>query len=298
MIHSLIQKLVADGPVVTDGAWGTELQARGLEPGECPDAWNLSHPDAVEQVARSYVQAGSRVILTNTFRANRVALAGFGLAEKTAEINRAGAAISRRAAAGRAYVFASVGPSGKILMAGETTEEELRAAFREQAQAVAEAGADALLLETMSDLAEAAIAIAAARETGLPIVASMVFDTGRNKDRTMTGVTPEQAAEGLTAAGADVIGANCGCGIAGFVSTCRHLRASTDRPIWIKANAGLPQLIEGRAVYTMTPAEFAGYVPALLEAGASFVGGCCGTGPEFIQAVKKAMPPAAGDCTL
>ncbi len=289
MIHPLIQQLLADGPAVTDGAWGTELQARGLAAGECPDAWNLTCPDRVEEVARSYVQAGSRILLTNTFRANRIALADYGWAEKTVEINRTGAAISRQAAAGRAYVFASMGPSGKMLVAGEITAEMLREAFREQAQALAEGGADALLIETMSDLAEAALAIAAARETGLPVVASMVFDTGRNKDRTMTGATPEQAAEALTAAGSDVIGANCGCGIAGYVSICRRLRAATDRPIWIKPNAGLPQLLEGRAVYAMTAAEFAGYAPALVEAGAGFLGGCCGTGPEFIQAVKRAI---------
>jgi methionine synthase I (cobalamin-dependent) len=292
VIHLLIQQLIADGPVVTDGAWGTQLQARGLEAGECPDAWNLSHPDKVEEIARSYVQAGSRVILTNTFRANRIALADYGLAEKTGEINRTGASISRRAA-GLARVFASMGPSGKMLVSGETTEEALRAAFREQAEALVEGGADALVLETMSDLVEAKLAIAAAQETGLPVVASMVFDTGQNKDRTMTGLTPEQAAEALTAAGADVIGANCGSGIAGYVSICRRLRASTDRPIWIKANAGLPQLAEGRAVYTMTPAEFARHAPALVEAGAGFIGGCCGTGPEFIQAVRRAISPGS-----
>ncbi len=289
MSHSLIRQLIAQGPVVTDGAWGTELQASGLAAGSCPDLWNLTCPERVEEVARGYIRAGSRVILTNTFRANRIALAGYGLAGKTREINRAGAAISRQAAGGGALVFASMGPSGKMLAAGEISEEALRAAFQEQAQALAEGGAGALVVETMADLNEARLAIAAARETGLAVVASMVFDTGRNKDRTMTGVTPEQAAEELTAAGADVIGANCGCGISGYVPICRRLHATTSRPIWIKANAGLPQLIEGRAVYNMTPAEFAGYVPALLEAGASFIGGCCGTGPGFIQAVAEAI---------
>lgn len=289
MSASLIRRLLAAGPVVTDGAWGTQLQARGLAAGDCPDLWNLTHPAEVEDVARGYVLAGSRVILTNTFRANRIALAGYGLADKTAEINRAGAALSRRAAGDAACVFASIGPSGKMLVTVETSAEALCAAFQEQAQALAEGGADALVIETMSDLVEARLALGAARETGLPVVASMVFDTGRNKDRTMMGVTPEQAAQELTAAGADVIGANCGCGIAGYVPICRRLHASTGRPIWIKANAGIPQLIEGRAVYSMTPAEFAGYVPALVEAGAGFIGGCCGTGPEFIRAMKKAI---------
>jgi len=279
--------------VLTDGAWGTQLQERGLQAGECPDAWNLLYPERVEQVARAYVEAGSQVILTNTFRANRLALERYGLAERTADINRAGVEISRRAAAGKALVFASIGPSGRMLVAGEITEDELVATFREQARALAEAGADAIVVETMADLTEARLAVTAALDTGLPVVASMVFDSGRNKDRTMMGVTPEQAARELSAVGAHVIGANCGQGIAGYVEICRRLHAATDRPIWIKPNAGLPEMVEGKAIYRVTPAEFASYVPALLEAGASFVGGCCGTTPDFIRAIASALRASA-----
>jgi methionine synthase I (cobalamin-dependent) len=284
---TLVEQLAARSPVITDGAWGTEMQARGLAAGECPDAWNLRYPERVEQVARAYVEAGSQVILTNTFRANRLTLAGHGLAEKAVEINRAGAAISKQAARGRAHVFASIGPSGRLLMTGETTEEELRAAFAQQALALAEGGADAILIETMSDLAEARLALAAARETGLAVVVSMVFDSGKNKDRTMMGATPEQVARELTEAGADAVGGNCGSGIAAYIPICRRLRAATDRPIWIKPNAGLPELIEGRTVYRTTPEEFARQVPALVEAGATFLGGCCGTGPEFIRQIVE-----------
>jgi methionine synthase I (cobalamin-dependent) len=282
---SVIEDLLARAPVVTDGAWGTELQARGLSPGDCPDEWNLIRPAAVKEVARAYVEAGSRVILTNTFRSNRVTLAGHGLAEKTVELNRAGAAISKRAAGSRAKVFASIGPSGKMLMAQETTEDELRAAFLEQARALAEGGADALVVETMSDLAEAKIAVEAAKSTGLAVVACMVFDTGKVKDRTMMGNTPEQAARELTDAGADAIGANCGVGIESYVGICRRLKSATERPVWIKANAGLPELVDGKTVWKMTPEVFAGFVPQLIEAGASFIGGCCGTNPGFIRAV-------------
>ena len=282
---SVIEDLLARAPVVTDGAWGTELQARGLSPGDCPDEWNLIRPAAVEEVARAYVEAGSRVILTNTFRSNRVTLAGHGLAEKTVELNRAGAAISKRAAGSRAKVFASIGPSGKMLMAQETTEDELRAAFLEQARALAEGGADALVVETMSDVAEAKIAVEAAKSTGLAVVACMVFDTGKVKDRTMMGNTPEQAARELTDAGADAIGANCGVGIESYVGICRRLKSATERPVWIKANAGLPELVDGKTVWKMTPEVFAGFVPQLIEAGASFIGGCCGTNPGFIRAV-------------
>ncbi|MHB8524227.1 MAG: homocysteine S-methyltransferase family protein [Limisphaerales bacterium] len=288
-MHPLIQKLTAPGPVLTDGAWGTELQARGLRSGEFPDAWNLSHPERVAEVARAYVDAGSRVILTNTFGANRLRLAGHGLSDRVAEINQKGVDISRSAADGRAQVFASIGPSGKFLLTGETNPDELRAAFDEQARALAEAGADALVVETMSDLTEAALAVRAAHATGLPVVACMVYDSGKNKDRTMTGVTPEQAAEALLAAGADVIGANCGQGIAGFVPICARLRAATSAPLWMKANAGLPELVEGRVVYRTTPEAFAEVMPALIAAGASFIGGCCGTNPEFIRAVKAVI---------
>jgi methionine synthase I (cobalamin-dependent) len=291
--HPVIAQLLVGGPVLTDGAWGTQLQERGLQAGECPDAWNLLYPERVEQVARAYVEAGSQVILTNTFRANRLALERYGLAERTADINRAGVEISRRAAAGKALVFASIGPSGRMLVAGEITEDELVATFGEQARALEEAGADAIVVETMADLTEARLAVTAALETGLPVVASMVFDSGRNKDRTMMGVTPEQAARELSAVGAHVIGANCGQGIAGYVEICRRLHAATDRPIWIKPNAGLPEMVGGKAVYRVTPAEFASYVPALLEAGASFVGGCCGTTPDFIRAIASALRASA-----
>jgi methionine synthase I (cobalamin-dependent) len=280
----LIEQLASGGPVLADGAWGTEFQARGLPPGDYPDLWNLAYPDRVEEVARGYVEAGSRVILTNTFRANRLVLGG-----QAAAVSRAGAAISRRATDGRVAVFGSIGPSGKLLAAGEVTERELCDVFLEQALALAEGGADALLLETMGDLVEARVAIAAARVTKLPVVVSMVFDTGRNRDRTITGVTPEQAAAELAIAGADVIGANCGVGIAAYVPICRRLRAATERPLWIKPNAGLPELVEGRIVYRTTPEEFAGHAPALVEAGATFIGGCCGTNPSYIRALGEAL---------
>jgi methionine synthase I (cobalamin-dependent) len=289
-MHPLIQKLAAGRPVLTDGAWGTQLQARGLAVGEVPDLWNLSHPDRVAAVARAYVEAGSRVILTNTFGANRVRLADGGHAARAREINEAGARLSRDAAAGRALVFASIGPSGKLLVDEEVAEAELHAAFLEQAEALARGGADGLVVETMADIEEARIAIGAAKTTGLPVVASMVFDSGKDKDRTMMGVTPEQAAAALVEAGADVVGANCGQGIAGFVPICARLKAAAGgHPIWIKANAGLPQMQDGRATYAMTPAEFAGYIPALLQAGADFLGGCCGTSPDFIRTLRDGL---------
>jgi methionine synthase I (cobalamin-dependent) len=265
--------------------------ARGLSERECPDAWNLAHADWVEAIPRSYVEAGSRIVLTNTFRANRLALAPYGLADAADQINRAGAEISRRAAGGRALVFGSIGPSGKMLFAGDATQQELQAAFEEQAQALAAGGVDGLVIETMSDLEEARLALAACKSTGLPTVACMVFDSGREKDRTMTGVTPEQAAGELAANGADVVGANCGSGIAAYIALCRRLRDASGRAVWVKPNAGTPEIVDDRIVYRITPHEFARDVQALVQGGAGFVGGCCGTSPDFIQAIRKQLFP-------
>jgi methionine synthase I (cobalamin-dependent) len=292
-MHPLFDDLLRTGPVVTDGAWGTQLQLVGLPPGECPDGWNISHPEEVARVASSYVAAGSRVILTNTFRANRIALAGHGLAEEVGLINRRGVELSRAAAGSSALVFASIGPSGRMLMSGDTTEEELSAVFAEQAVALAGAAPDAIVVETMTDLTEAVLALHAARKTGLPVVVSMVFDSGRNHDRTMMGATPEQVAVELTAAGADAVGANCGLGMDGYIPVCARLHESTDRPIWIKPNAGLPRMVDGAVTYTTTADEFARRAPELRDAGASFIGGCCGTTPAFVAALLTSLHSAA-----
>jgi 5-methyltetrahydrofolate--homocysteine methyltransferase len=293
MGNAWIEKLMEAGVVVTDGSWGTQMQARGLKRGENPDSWNLTQPDKVAAVAGSYVAAGSRVILTNTFGANRFVLEPFGLSDRVVEINRAGVAISKRAAGDRAVVFASIGPSGKMMITGDVTADDLREAFETQAQALAEAGADALIVETMMDLEELQIALAAARQTGLPTVGSMVYDAGKNKDRTMMGTSPEQAAEAIAAAGADVIGANCGQGIEGFVPICERLHAASDLPVWIKANAGIPELIDGKTVYNTTPEAFAAFIPDLVRAGARFVGGCCGTDHRYIEAICSALSQGA-----
>ncbi len=275
----------ADGPLLLDGAWGTELQAFGLKLGACPDVWNLDRPNQVQFVARRYLDAGSQIILTNTFGANRIALSRYGLTAQAAEINRSGARLSRNAAAGQARVYASMGPSGRQLATRDVGEVELMEAFNEQAHALADGGADGLVLETFTDLDELLIALQAARTTGLPVVACMVFDSGAPKSQ----ATPEEAAKALSAAAADVIGANCGHGVAGYVPICRRLRAATDRPIWVKPNAGLPTLVDGKLTYDITPAQFAKGVMDLIGAGASMVGGCCGTSPEFVKAIEAAM---------
>jgi len=281
---------LSGGLLITDGAWGTELQARGLPPGTNPDTWNLTHPEQVEEVARAYAEAGSQVILTNTFRANAVAMNGVPEAELDA-INRAGVALSRRAAR-QALVFASIGPTGKMLVSGEMSSEQASAAFAAQSRSLAAAGADALLVETMSDIEEARLAVEAARRTGLPVIVSFAFDSGKNKDRTMMGATPEAVAVAMAEAGADAVGANCGVGVEKAVSICQRLRAASDLPIWIKPNAGLPT-IEGSAIrYGASAQFFASHFVALREAGASFLGGCCGSTPEFIRALVSARRAA------
>jgi len=288
-MHAFIANLIKDGPVLTDGAWGTQIMKRGLQPRECPDSWNLSHPEKVEEVAREYVDAGSRVILTNTFGANRYALGKFGLADGVAEINIKGVDISRRAAGTKAYVFASMGPTGKLLATREVTENDLQQAFEEQAQAMAKAAPDAIVVETMMDLTEARIAATAAKQTGLPVVACLVFDSGRLKDRTMMGNTAEQAVEVLSGIGVDAIGANCGQGIEGFIPICKRMRAATELPLWMKPNAGRPETVDGQAVYTTTAQDFVRFVPELIQAGANFIGSCCGSEPAFIREIGKTL---------
>lgn len=283
-MHPFIQQiLTGKKAVLTDGAWGTQLQLRGLKNGESPDEMCLSRPDAVEAVAESYAKAGSHVILTNTFGANRFVLSKFGFDDKVVEINKSAVAISKKAAGNNALVFASIGPTGKLLINDKITADDIYNAFVEQATAIGNTEADAIVIETMSNLKEAVLAIKAARQTGLPVVACMVFDSGKEKDRTMMGDTIEKVVETLTSEGVDAIGSNCGQGITGFIPICRRMRELTDLPLWMKPNAGLPVFEDGKAVYKADPDDFAGYAKELVDAGANFVGGCCGTSPEFIR---------------
>ena len=291
---------------VTDGAWGTQLQQLGLPPGAVPELWNVENPPAVEAVARSYVQAGSDVILTNTFGGNRFVLGAHHVADRTVELVEAGTAISRRAAdtgpqahrpqgAAGALVFASIGPTGKMVMMGDVGESELAEAFAESARATARGGADAVVLESFAELAELKIALQAVRGAcDLPIVVSMTFASGPEGTATMMGDSPGDLAAAAEAGGAACVGANCGAGPANFVKVARLLGQATDLPVWIKANAGLPQMVEGKTTFPMGPDEFAAYVPPLIDAGARFLGGCCGTGPEHIRAVRSALDQAAG----
>ena len=275
---------------VTDGAWGTELQERGLGGGMCPDLWNLDNPQAVAAVAESYVAAGSDIILTNTFGANPLVLAKHGAGDRAADLAEAGTAISRRAAGEAVKVFASLGPTGKIVMTGEVDEQELYESFVLVARAAADGGADAVVIESMTELAEVSLAVRAVRDnTDLPVVASLTFDSGPDKTATMMGTAPAEVVEHLGPLGIAAFGANCGLGPDRYVNVVELYRRSTGAPIWVKANAGLPQIIDGVSVFPLSAEAYASFVPALAAAGANFIGGCCGTTPDHIAAVRKAV---------
>jgi len=285
------ERIEEKGTLIADGAWGTELANRGLPPGMPPERWNLENPSAVREVAAAYTDAGADIILTNSFGGTKIKLARIGLGERVAEVNRAAARISREAAGDRALVFASVGPTGEFLEPYGTLEEaELIAVFEEQIHALADGGADGIVIETMSDLGEARCALRAARAAcALPVAVTMTFERKRAGMVTMMGVEPLQAAEALADAGADIIGANCGAGIADLIEVARAMASVPGAVVWAKPNAGLPQLVGGRTIFRETPEAMAARAGELVEAGARIVGGCCGTTPDHIRAIARAL---------
>ena len=282
--------------LVSDGAWGTFLQKKGLKPGECPELWCLDRRNEVLDVARSYVNAGADMIESNSFGGSRFKLEHFGLADRTSQINEAAAKISRDAAGPSKWVIASIGPTGKMLVTGEVTEEELYNAFKEQAVALAKGGADALCIETMSASDEAAIAIRAAREnTNCEVICTFTFQKGaKGQYRTMMGLSPAKAVEGAEKAGAHIVGPNCGNGMEQMKEIVKEMRTvSKTIPILVHANAGLPQNVNGVDVFPESPEQMAARLNEVVAAGANIVGGCCGTTPAHIQALRKAVDALA-----
>ena len=286
-----LREFVAESVRVIDGAWGTELQKRGLPVEACPEFWNTDNPEAVAAVAAAYVEAGSDVILTNTFGANRLILGQHGAADRAAEFAETGTSISRTAAGEDVKVFASVGPTGKIVMMGDVDPAAISAAFAEAGEAVARGGADAIVLETFNELAEVELALQAVRGAcDLPVVVSMTFDSGPDKTATMMGNTPADLVALAEAEGASAVGANCGVGPDNYVRVAELFREATQLPIWIKANAGLPIVdAAGKTTFPMGPEAFAQYLPKLIAAGANFLGGCCGTTPEHIRRMRQVI---------
>ncbi len=277
--------------LLSDGAWGTEIAKRGFEPGICPELFNVKEAVMISEIAESYIKAGSDIILTNTFGGSPQKLAKYGLADRLDELNEAGVRLSVETSNGRALVLATMGPTGEFLAPlGLTTEAEMTESFARQVKVFAAGGADAVLIETMTDLGEIKCALKAVKEySDFEVVCSMTFDKGVKGYATMMGITPNRAAAELEAAGADVVGANCGAGIDNIIDVARILKTATGLPLWFKPNAGLPELVEGKTVYRETPQKMASYVPGLVDAGASIIGGCCGTTPEHIRKFREAV---------
>jgi len=289
-------KALAEHPLLADGAMGTQLQAAGLAAGKCGEEWNLTHSERVLAIHKSYVDAGSDCLFTQTFGASAINLQRHGLADRADAINRAGVELARRAFENRpGYVFGDMGPFGGLLKPfGKTSVEEARAAFLHQATSLVAAGVDAIVIETQTSLEELGLAIAAAREAGAPcIIASVAFDVlrGGRDARTMMGATPERAAEFIQKSGAHVAGTNCGkdVDIAWAAKILARCRQACGLPLLAKPNAGAPVLEGGRPVYKQSPEEMAAGVKALLEAGARIVGGCCGTTPAHIALFRAVV---------
>lgn len=281
--------------LLADGAMGTELQRAGLEPGGCGEAWNLDQPDRVLRIQRAYVEAGADCILSHSFGASRLMLARHGEADRCVAINRAAVAIAREAAGERGFVLGDMGPFGGLMQPyGKVARADVEAAFREQARALVDAGADAIIVETQTALEELEIALAAAREAGAPaVIGSVAFDRkaeGRDA-RTMMGASPEQAAELMAARGADVAALNCGTRVdmALAAAILRRYQAACGLPTMAQPNAGQPTLEGTRVVYKETPEQMAAGLEDLLAAGARIVGGCCGSTPAHIRRFREAL---------
>ena len=269
------------------------LHRYGLKPGECPESWCITHPDIVRGITEAYVAAGSEIVLTNSFGANSFRLKTHGLVDKIVEFNRAATALARAAIGDKGIVAASVGPTGHFTAeeGGDLTCQQLYDAFKQQVTILADAGVDAICIETMSSLQEAIQAIKAAREhTSLPVMCSFTFEPRPRGIRTMMGVTPENAAKSSAAAGASIIGTNCGIGLAPMIDIVRQMRAACPGvPILVQANAGVPTIENGQTIFKETPEFMAALVPELLRAGANIIGGCCGTTAEHIRAIAGAV---------
>ncbi len=285
----LLSLLSSGRVLLSDGAMGTELQKRGLPTGGCPELFNVTHPEIVQAIHRDYFNAGSDLVETNSFGGNRSRLAMHGLQDRVRELCKAAAMNARTVCPPGKFVAGSIGPTGDLLEPlGDRTLDDTYAIFAEQAEALAEGGVDLVFVETMMAVEEAEIAVRAAKErTGLPVAATMTFEKGNAGLRTMWGVDTATAIQRLTDAGADVLGANCGKGFEEMIEIVAEMRPLTDRPIAAQANAGLPEWVDGIAVYVQTPEIIAPMAEQLLRLGVNILGGCCGTGPSHIAAMHK-----------
>ncbi|MBU0508430.1 homocysteine S-methyltransferase family protein [bacterium] len=285
-----LERLSESRVLIADGAMGTMLFQMGLEPGQCPEAINLTHPEFLEEIAASYLRAGAELIQTNTFGGSPLKLAQYGLEGQAKKITENAVRAVRRVVGDRAYVSGSCGPCGRILKPyGDVDQDEVYAGFRSQMESLVGASVDVICVETMTDLAEAGLAIKAAKDVSpaIPVMTTMTFDATPRGFFTIMGVSVEQAAVGLAEAGADVIGSNCGNGIENMIKIARELRRRSELPLIIQSNAGLPRTKEGITVYDETPEFMAEKARELIDLGVAIIGGCCGTPPEHIAALRR-----------
>ena len=285
------EQIKSEKILLSDGAWGTFLQIEGLQLGECPEVWNIEKRDTVLKIAKSYIDAGSDMIGTNTFGGNKIKLNHYGFGSRSYELNRAGAEISREAAGDKKLVIGSIGPSGKMLIMGDVTEEELYDSFADQIKGLTDGGVDALCIETFYDIKEAEIALRAARENSdLEVILTFSFD--KNFDgsyKTMMGFSPKAIVEHFEKK-VDFIGTNCSIGFEDMIGIVKEMREiNSIIPILVHANAGIPIVLGGEVKYPDTPKIMADLTPKLIEAGANLIGGCCGTTPEHISLINEAI---------
>ena len=288
----VLDKIAGGRVLVSDGAWGTFLHQKGLKADECPESWNLQRPDDVLEIASSYVEAGADIVLTNSFGASPLKLEGYGLEAQTIELNRSAAELSKKAAGDRALVMGSMGPTGKMVMMGEVSPQEVFNGFMEQAKGLANGGVDGIVIETMTDPEEAKLAIEAVKKAS-SLDVGCTFTFSKNQDgvyRTMMGTDVEAYLEMALSAGADIIGANCGNGTAGMIEIVKVIRAlDPDIPVLVHANAGLPIYKDGKTVFPESANEMSSQMEELVKAGANIVGGCCGTTPEHIRQIVQIL---------
>lgn len=284
---------ISAGPLLCDGAMGTQLMALGARSGECAMLWNVDRPKDVLSIHTAYRNAGCDLITTNSFGGSSLALARHGLEARAAELNRAAAKIALQAAGADAWVLADVGPFGDFIEPfGDTTADELKHSFSAQIEALLGGGADAVLIETMSDPGEALVGIDAARSisTDVPVIVTYAFQKGPDAElRTLMGATVEQAVKAAIDAGATIVGANCGSALdfADYLELAQQLLAASTVPVILQPNAGAPRVVQGSAVYDATPQQMADFARQLAKLGIHIIGGCCGTTPEHLAAMAK-----------